>query len=108
MRAVKQGAETFGAKRTIQLISGMPYNEIETMLEDLSIYAAISYIRNGKILIPFIGEITLNNIASPMQCDFKPSDFLKTCIGQIENGGEDTFEKTLARRFKPLLNFESN
>ncbi|MDR0286421.1 MAG: hypothetical protein LBI03_01740 [Clostridiales bacterium] len=91
------------ASRTIQLISGIPAKEVMEMFENIGIYATLSYFQNGKILIPFIGEVTARNDSAGLQYEFEPSQFLTRNIGQIENGEETDFENILTRKFRDIL-----
>jgi len=90
-------------KRTIQLISGINKKEIDEMFENFGIYAVLLYTKKEKIVIPFIGEVTINSYDTGLRCDFVPSSFLLRNIGQIEDGEETEFENLLARKFKPVL-----
>ena len=89
--------------RAIQLIYGRGEAELKEMLENLGIYAVLSYTQNGKIVIPFVGEVAIRHSDAGLQYDFTPSQFLIRNIGQIENGEEMELENLLAKRFKHVL-----
>jgi len=90
-------------KRTIQLISGINEKEINEMFENFGIYALLLYLKKEKIVIPFIGEVTINSYDTGLRCEFVPSNFLVRNIGQIKDGEDAEFENLLARKFKPVL-----
>jgi len=90
-------------EQTIQLLSGFKHGKIKEMFENIGIYALLSQINDGNIIIPFIGDIAVQNDNSGLRYDFMPSQFLVRNIGQIENGEDSEFDGTLARRFKQVL-----
>lgn len=95
--------KNISAENAIQLISGIEHSEIKTMFEDIGIYALLSYKKDGKILIPFVGEVNIINDGSGLQSNFMPSQFLVRSIGQIENGEDTEFDCMLAKRFNDVL-----
>jgi len=95
--------KSISAEQTIQLLSGFEHNKIKEMFENIGIYALLSQINDGNIIIPFVGEIAVQNDNSGLRYDFTPSQFLVRNIGQIENGEDSEFDGTLARRFKQVL-----
>ena len=95
--------KSISAEQTIQLLSGFEHGKIKEMFENIGIYALLSYKKDGKILIPFVGEVDTQNDGSGLRYSFTPSQFLVRNIGQIENGEESEFDGTLARRFKHVL-----
>ena len=100
---MKRRPRDFADSRAIRLIFGESADETATMLEDLGIYAVLSYLQEEKVVIPLIGEVTFHRGDSGIWYEFEPSQFLVQNIGKIENGREAEFEGMLARRFKDVL-----
>jgi len=94
---------SISAEQTIQLLSGFEHSKIKEMFDNIGIYALLSQINDGNTIIPFIGEIAVQNDNSGLRYSFTPSQFLVRNIGQIENGEDSEFDGTLARRFKQVL-----
>ena len=95
------------AEHFIQLISGIEHRKMKRLFENIGIYAMLSYVETGKIIIPFIGEITIQKNGSCFQHKYEPSPFLKRSIGQIENGECAEIERMIAKKFKHALPIEN-
>jgi len=100
---MKLGLESLAAFRSIQIISGRPPKGLMELLEDVGIYAILSYIQNKNIVIPYIGNVSISSGDAGIRCEFSPSPFLVRNIGQIQNGEDADFESKLAQKFKEVL-----
>jgi hypothetical protein len=100
---MKSELKNLSAFRNIRLISGMPAEELKEMLEDVGIYAMLSYVQNKKIVIPYIGTVAIHRDDAGLRCEFRPSPFLARNIGQVRNDEQADFEDMLARKFRDAV-----
>ena len=102
-----QNSEYSSAEYTIRLLYGRDKKTLKEMLENIGIYAVMSYVESKKIVIPNIGALSIKKEGSNIQYNFIPSPFLIRSIGQIKNKDDSEVEGMLARRYKHLIQADS-
>lgn len=97
----------------IHLLSGRSYEEVREVYEGFLYSIVLAYLEKEPIYFPFFGEMEIRFlrdiiIADGRQADldikFKPNDFLKRVIGQIEDKEESDIEKILKDKIHESLN----
>jgi hypothetical protein len=95
-----------------RLIFGKPAHDTKEFFESLGIQAVVSYSKDDKIIIPFIGEISIKysgdeltdkGRVAKLETLFTPSPFLSRNVGQIEDGTPTDAEKILMSRFQSVF-----
>jgi hypothetical protein len=95
-----------------RLIFGKTAHDTKEFFESLGIQAVVSYSKDDKIIIPFIGEISIKyggdeltdkGRVAKLETLFTPSPFLARNVGQIEDGTPTDAEKILMSRFQSVF-----
>lgn len=100
------------ALNTTRLLFGENARDTKEFFESIGIQAVIAYSKNEKIIVPFIGEITLNyegdeltdkGRVAKVAASFIPSPFLLRNIGQLQDKETTDAEKILLSRFQSVF-----
>jgi len=100
------------AVRSIQLLFGKKYSEIKELFESVGIYAVLNYIKEKKIVLPYVGEldviyegddVTDKGRVAKLKANFSLSPFLIRNISQIEDKEPTEAEKILVSRFRSVF-----
>jgi hypothetical protein len=95
-----------------RVIFGKNARDTKEFFESIGIQAALSYLKGDKIVIPFIGEISVKYAgdeltdkgrAAKLETFFTPSPFLIRNVGQIQDGTPTDAEKILMSRFQAVF-----
>jgi hypothetical protein len=100
------------AVNLIRLLFGKSVHDTKEFFESIGIQAIISYSRGDKIIIPFIGEVSVKYTGdeftdrgrvAKLETAFTPSPFLIRNIGQIQDEAGTDAEKILMTRFQKVF-----
>jgi hypothetical protein len=104
--------EEKNALNLTRIIFGKSFHDTKELLESVGIQAVISYSKGDKIIIPFIGEISVKyagdeltdkgRVAKLETC-FTPSPFLIRNIEQVQDKASTDAEKILMSRFQAVF-----
>jgi hypothetical protein len=95
-----------------RLIFGKNAHDTKEFFESIGIQAVISYSKGDKIIIPFIGEVSVRYIGdeltdkgrvAKLETIFTPSPFLARNVGQIQDEAATDAEKILISRFQTIF-----
>jgi hypothetical protein len=95
-----------------RLVFGKNSHDTQEFFESIGIQAVISYSKGDKIIIPFIGEISVKYTGdeltdkgrvAKLETRFTPSPFLIRNIGQVQDEASTDAEKILMSRFKAVF-----
>jgi hypothetical protein len=95
-----------------RLIFGKNSHDTKEFFESVGIQAIISYSKGDKIVIPFIGEISVKYAGdeltdkgrvAKLETSFTPSPFLIHNVGQIQDETPTDAEKILMSRFQSVF-----
>lgn len=95
-----------------RLIFGKNFHDTKEFFESIGIQAVISYSKGDKIIIPFIGEVSVKYVgeeltdkgrAAKLETVFTPSSFLIRNAGQIQDETPTDAEKILMSRFQAVF-----
>jgi hypothetical protein len=95
-----------------RLIFGKNAHDTKEFFESIGIQAIISYSKGDKIIIPFIGEISVKYAGdeltdkgrvAKLETLFTPSPFLTRNVGQVQDGTSTDAEKILMSRFQAIF-----
>jgi hypothetical protein len=95
-----------------RLIFGKSSHDTKEFFESIGIQAVISYSKGDKIIIPFIGEITVKYAGdeltekgrvAKLETFFTPSSFLIRNAGQIQDETSTDAERILTSRFQAVF-----
>jgi hypothetical protein len=104
--------EERNALNLTRLIFGKSYHDTREFFESAGVQAVISYSKGDKIVIPFIGEISVKYAGdeptdkgrvAKLETAFTPSPFLIRNAGQIQDGESTDAEKILMSRFQAVF-----
>jgi hypothetical protein len=104
--------EEKSALNLTRLIFGKNAHDTKEFFESIGIQAVLSYSKGDKIIIPFIGEISVKYIGdeltdkgrvAKMETCFTPSPFLIRNVGQIQDKTSTDAEKILLSRFQTVF-----
>jgi hypothetical protein len=95
-----------------RLIFGKNAHDTKEFFESLGIQAVLAYSKRDKIIIPFIGEVSLKYAGdeltdkgrvAKLETVFTPSPFLIRNAGQIQDETSTDAEKILMSRFQTVF-----
>jgi hypothetical protein len=95
-----------------RLIFGKNAHDTKEFFESLGIQAVLAYSKGDKIIIPFIGEVSLKYAGdeltdkgrvAKLETVFTPSPFLTRNVGQIQDEAFTDAEKILMSRFQTVF-----
>jgi hypothetical protein len=95
-----------------RLIFGKSARDTKEFFESLGIQAVLAYSKGDKIIIPFIGEISLKYAGdeltgkgrvAKLETAFSPSPFLVRNAGQIQDKASTDAEKIIMSRFQTVF-----
>jgi hypothetical protein len=95
-----------------RLIFGKNARDTKEFFESIGIQAVLSYSKGDKIVIPFIGEVsvkyagdelTYKGRVAKLETFFTPSPFLIRNVGQIQDETSTDAEKILMSRFQTVF-----
>jgi hypothetical protein len=95
-----------------RVIFGKNAHDTKEFFESLGIQAMLSYSKGDKIIIPFIGEISVKYVGdeltnkgrvAKLETFFTPSPFLIRNVGQIQDEVSTDAEKILMSRFHAVF-----
>jgi hypothetical protein len=95
-----------------RLIFGKTAHDTKEFFESVGIQAILSYSKGDKIVIPFIGEISIEYVGdeltdkgrvAKLETAFIPSPFLVHNAGQLQDGTPTDAEKILMSRFQAVF-----
>jgi hypothetical protein len=101
--------EEKNAVNLTSLIFGKNARDTKEFFESVGIQAILSYSKGDKIIIPFIGEVSVKYAgekltdkgrAAKLETAFTPSPFLVYNAGRIQDGESTDAEKILMSRFQ--------
>jgi hypothetical protein len=104
--------EEKNALNLTRLIFGKNAHDTKEFFESIGIQAVISYSKGDKIIIPFIGEISVKYVGdeltdkgrvAKLETFFTPSPFLIRNVGQIQDEASTDAEKILMSRFQAVF-----
>jgi hypothetical protein len=104
--------EEKNALNLTRLIFGKNDHDTKEFFESLGIQAVLSYSKGDKIVIPFIGEISVKYIGdelsdkgrvAKLETFFTPSPFFVRNVGQIQDETSTDAEKILMSRFRAIF-----
>jgi hypothetical protein len=110
VKALTQEEKT--ALNLTRLIFGKNAHDTKEFFESIGIQAVISYSKGDKIIIPFIGEISIKYVGdeltdkgrvAKLETTFTPSPFLTRSIGQIQDETPTDAERILISRFRSVF-----
>jgi hypothetical protein len=96
----------------IRTLFGKNAHDTKEFFESIGIHAILSYSKGEKIVIPFIGEISIKYTGdkitdkgrvAELETMFTPSPFLVRNVGQIQDGASTDAEKILMSRFQAVF-----
>jgi hypothetical protein len=108
-------ALTLEEKNTInltRLIFGKNTRDTKEFFESVGIQAILSYSRGDKIIIPFIGEVSIKYVGDELtdkgrvarlETAFTPSPFLVHNVGRVQDEADTDAEKILMARFQNVF-----
>jgi hypothetical protein len=94
------------------LIFGKNAHDTKEFFESIGIQAVLSYSKGNKIIIPFIGEVSVKYVGdeltnkgrvAKLETNFTPSPFLIRNVGQIQDETSTDAEKILISRFQAIF-----
>jgi hypothetical protein len=100
------------AMNLTRLIFGKNFHDTKEFFESIGIQAVLSYSKGGKIVIPFIGELSVKYAGdeltdkgrvAKLETSFAPSPFLVRNVGQIQDEVSTDAEKILMSRFRAVF-----
>jgi hypothetical protein len=95
-----------------RLIFGKNAHDTKEFFESIGIQAVLSYSKGDKIVIPFIGEVSVKydgdeltdkGRVAKLETFFTPSPFLIRNVGQIQDETSTDAEKILMSRFQTVF-----
>jgi hypothetical protein len=95
-----------------RLIFGKTIHDTKEFFESIGIQAILSYSKGDKIIIPFIGEVSVKYTGdkltdkgrvAKLETFFMPSPFLVRNVGQIQDEVSTDAEKILISRFQAIF-----
>jgi hypothetical protein len=95
-----------------RIIFGKNSHDTKEFFESIGIQAVISYSKGDKIIIPFIGELSVKYAGdeltdkgrvAKLETVFTPSPFLIRNVGQIQDETSTDVEKILMSRFRAVF-----
>lgn len=104
--------EEKNALNLTRLIFGKNAHDTKEFFESIGIQAVLSYSKGDKIIIPFIGEISVRYVGdelsdkgrvAKLETFFTPSPFLIRNVGQIQDETSTDAEKILMSRFQAVF-----
>jgi hypothetical protein len=104
--------EEKNALNLTRIIFGKNVRDTKEFFESIGIQAVISYSKGEKIIIPFIGEVSVKYVGdeltdkgrvSKLETFFTPSPFLIRNVGQIQDETSTDAEKILMSRFQAVF-----
>jgi hypothetical protein len=96
----------------IRLIFGKNAHDTKEFFESIGIQAILSYSKGDKIIVPFIGEISVKYAGdeltdkgrvAKLETTFTPSPFLVRNVGQVQDEADTDAEKILMARFQNVF-----
>ena len=100
------------ALNSTRLIFGKNSRDTKEFFESIGIQAVLNYVKNEKIIIPFIGEIDVSYVGdevtekgriAKIETVFIPSPFLIRNVGQVQDEEPTDAEKILMSRFHAVF-----
>jgi hypothetical protein len=104
--------EEKNALNLTRVLFGKNARDTKEFFESLGIQAVLSYSKGDKIIIPFVGEISVKYTGdelsskgrvAKLETTFTPSPFLVRNVGQIQDGADTEAEKILMSRFQAVF-----
>jgi hypothetical protein len=104
--------EEKNALNLTRLIFGKNAHDTKEFFESIGIQAVLSYSKGDKIIIPFIGEVSVKYAGdeltdkgrvAKLETSFTPSPFLIRNVGQIQDETSTDAEKILMSRFQAVF-----
>jgi hypothetical protein len=95
-----------------RLIFGKNAHDTKEFFESIGIHAVLAYSKGDKIIIPFIGEISVKYAGDELtdkgrvakvETSFTPSPFLIRNVGQIQDEASTDAERILMSRFQAVF-----